>query len=312
MYYPYFRGKQYDLIAIRECAELMASSEFVPIIEPVKESTNALTRTLQTLIENECPSILIVNPMNGDHSADGSAISSILNNEFADDTFIMVGIILNKDSNAQDSVQLANAFPNKQVAFIHSGFTEPAALVELIEDNIERYEHIFLDDGRGKRYQRHFREFRRILIKDSFEKRSNREHPDNEYFSDLHATYAEEGMDGFGDFLIVGDDYSESGGPAYAVAIHITYIDKDDDDGMYVFHFKSDRNDTPTDPGGKFAEALRKLIAEVDNPNTKILPTEAISEFRELNKNKHFPGLGSVKKISMKHHIQTLANYLAV
>jgi hypothetical protein len=31
-------------------------------------------------------------------------------------------------------------------------------------------------------------------------------------------------MDGFGDFLIVGDDYSESGGPAYAIAIHLTFI----------------------------------------------------------------------------------------
>ena len=30
-------------------------------------------------------------------------------------------------------------------------------------------------------------------------------------------------MDGFGDFLIVGDDYSDTGGPAYAVAIHLTF-----------------------------------------------------------------------------------------
>ena len=32
------------------------------------------------------------------------------------------------------------------------------------------------------------------------------------FFSDLHITYQEEGMDGFGDFLMVGDAFSETGG----------------------------------------------------------------------------------------------------
>lgn len=30
---------------------------------------------------------------------------------------------------------------------------------------------------------------------------------------------------------------------------------------MYVYHFVSDTRDTPTDPAGKFAQALAKLIA---------------------------------------------------
>ena len=67
-------------------------------------------------------------------------------------------------------------------------------------------------------------------------------------------------MSGFGDFLIVGDEYSESGGPAYTIAIHLTYIDFDQDEAMHVRHFLSDRQDTPKDPGGKFSEALTKLV----------------------------------------------------
>jgi len=35
MYYPYFRGKQYDLITIRENAERMSRANIFPIIEPV-------------------------------------------------------------------------------------------------------------------------------------------------------------------------------------------------------------------------------------------------------------------------------------
>jgi hypothetical protein len=117
-------------------------------------------------------------------------------------------------------------------------------------------------------------------------------------------------MGGFGDFLTVGDDYSETGGPAYAVTIHLTFIDSDKDDAMYIYHFKSKKQDTPENPAGKFKEALDLLIAAVDAPQTKILETSAIKEFRELHTKKHFPGLGYIKKLSMKHHIETLADYL--
>lgn len=41
------------------------------------------------------------------------------------------------------------------------------------------------------------------------------------------------------------------------------------------------------------------------------LETGAIKEFRELYAQSHFPGLGYVKKLSMKHHIETLAHYFS-
>ena len=130
-----------------------------------------------------------------------------------------------------------------------------------------------------------------------------------EPFSDLHVTYPEEGMDGFGDFLIVGDDYTESGGPAYAVAIHLTFIDPDQDDSMQIYHFKSKRGDTQKDPAGKFKEALTEMINTLDAPDSKVFQTDAVKEFRSLHQKGHFPGLGYVKKLSMSHHIETLANY---
>jgi hypothetical protein len=116
-------------------------------------------------------------------------------------------------------------------------------------------------------------------------------------------------MDGFGDFLIVGDEYSESGGPAYAIAIHLTFIDPDQDDSMQIYHFKSERQDTPKDPAGKFAEALANMMNVLNGPRSKVLETNAVKEFRMLHKQGHFPGLGYVKKLSMNHHIETLADY---
>jgi hypothetical protein len=116
-------------------------------------------------------------------------------------------------------------------------------------------------------------------------------------------------MQGFGDFLMVGDDYSESGGPAYAVAIHMTFIDHDQDNVMRIFHFKSQRQDTPLDPAGKFAEALSEMMTHIGAPNSRVLETEAVKEFRMLHEKGHFPGLGYAKKLAMNHHIETLANF---
>ena len=51
MYYPYFRGKQYELITIRETSKLLAEKNFVPVIEPVRESLGSLKKTLSAVCE---------------------------------------------------------------------------------------------------------------------------------------------------------------------------------------------------------------------------------------------------------------------
>ncbi len=42
MYFPYFRGKQYELITIRDNASMIKDSGITPIIEPVKENLSSL------------------------------------------------------------------------------------------------------------------------------------------------------------------------------------------------------------------------------------------------------------------------------
>ncbi len=78
---------------------------------------------------------------------------------------------------------------------------------------------------------------------------------------------------------------------------------------MFIYHFVSKTRDTPTDPAGKFGEALRELIQLLDSGASKLVETDAIKEFRGFHANGHFPGLGYVKKLSMKHHIETLAHF---
>lgn len=309
MYYPYFRGKQYELITIRENAELLKQSGFVPIIEPVKEALGGLNKALSAIVEAEGDAVVIVNPYYGDHSYNPGNIRSFFQEELNDSPDISPGILLTEEITVDSAIELCTGFEDRTVTIIHAGFTEAKSLAEGLGDKKAEIRHIFLEDTCGKLYQKHFKDATRILLRDGFQKRINRKHPPVEFFSDLHATFEDEGMQGFGDFLIVGNDYSETGGPAYAVAIHLTFIDQNKDDEMHIHHFKSIRQDDPKDPAGKFAEALEELVEEFNKPEANILRTSAVNEFLDLHSRGHFPGLGYVKKLSMKHHIETLANY---
>ena len=309
MYHPYFRGRQYELIAIRESAPILAGKNFVPIIEPVKERLSSLKKTLDRLCDENARVILIMNPRIGDHSDDRADLTELINEHYHERQNLICGLLLAGETSVAEAIELCEEF-DKEIALIHAGFSHAKELSKAIDDFKNVNTNIFFEGHCGKLYQSHFVDRSNcILIRDGFKRRRNRDYPFTESFSDLHATFELERMEGFGDFLIVGDEYSENGGPAYTVAIHLTYIDSDKDDEMHIRHFKSDRQDTPKDPAGKFAEALEKLISALDQDDNKILETSAVAEFREFHKRGHYPGLGYLKKLSMKHHIETLAKF---
>lgn len=313
MYHPYFRGKSFELITIRETAELLAKSGFVPIIEPVKEALSGLKRALNAICDAGGKAVVIINPYHGDHAEDGAGITALLKDEFLANKDISAGILLKVGMDIDVALKYYEEHKGHSPIFVHAGFTEAKSLAEKLGNDIDDTQHVFFEKHCGKPYRKHFVGGRRILLRDGFKRQQrNADYMSVEHFSDLHVTYKDdEDMDGFGDFLIVGDDYTVGGGPAYAVAIHLTFIDPDKDNVMFINHFVSTTKDTPTDVGGKFGQALQKLIDKLDSGDSNLFEGEAIKEFRRIYANGNFPGLGSVKKLSMKHHIETLADFFS-
>lgn len=66
MYHPYFRGKQYELMAIREMAPLLHSAGFCPVIEPVREPLSGLRKALDAVVRAGGRAVVVVNPHYGD------------------------------------------------------------------------------------------------------------------------------------------------------------------------------------------------------------------------------------------------------
>lgn len=310
MYFPYFRGKQHERSAIRETALLMARNDFVPIIEPVNGTLTKFDRTINCVLESNGKIIFIVNPKHGDYINKYDEILDYLEEKYSNSNNLYCGIILSVDTDIDTISHVMRRASKWEIAFIHYDYSNYKYLQKEYGRHLSTSMQVFIDGSCSDLYMQNIIGNLNCIVKDGFCRRSrNKDHPGNEFFSDLHLTYPRKNMQAFGDFLIVGDVFSEGGGPAYAVAIHVTYLDPEQDNIMFIRHFLSDSQDTPTDPAGKFAEALDKLIFELERPDSKIFQTEAMNEFRELHRQGHFPGLGVVKKLSMKHHIETLARY---
>ena len=151
----------------------------------------------------------------------------------------------------------------------------------------------------------------RVLLDDKFEKQNrNADYgkEDDEFFSDDHLYFSDDGFDGFSDYSVVGNEFLEAGFAPYAVAIHIVYFALDS--SLRVRHFVSDSNEDITNPAKKFYEAVSKLAAWYQANPAPVEMTLGLQTLLEHYDNQTYPGLGSVKKLSLMHHLELIGKYL--
>lgn len=305
MYFPYLRGRQFELIVLREMIEnSMLSESIVPIIEPVTLSST-LFSTLQAFVSQGKNVIVIRNPQVGKFLADLSIESNkerhAQYHELLQNEFVIEGHIMNPSS----ETEIKSLQSNGNLSVIMNNI-----------DHLGMYDTIFAENNPQYTFVPYEAAFRRrlrtrgalVLHMDRFPKMvRNKDYAisiDNNFSSD-HLYFREEGYTGFSDYSIVGDEYSTSGFLPHAVVIHMVYFDSQNE--LRIHHYVSDSNDDYEDPAGKFTEALQKLI---NCPHFNNCDTLAMQQFREHYQNGTYPGLGVVKKLSMMHHFEIMGEFL--
>lgn len=209
MYYPYFRGKQFELITIRDTAPLLAEKGFVPIIEPVQEALGGLERTLKAICAAGGQAIVIVNPYHGAHQQDSESISQLFQQAYIGNDAIAAGILLRSDMTTAQAVACYRGHADHNPVLIHVGFSAPKELATAFTAKLGEMTNVFVEEQDKLLYRKHFDKSKRVLVRDGFKRQRNADYPLVEEFSDLHITFKDRGMTGFGDFLIVGDIYSD-------------------------------------------------------------------------------------------------------
>lgn len=307
MYFPFLRGRQFELIAIRELVEKsLISKNVMPVIEPVRLSA-ALIKTMTTYQERDRTLGLIRNPQVGNMIKDLNDEKNKKDKDRFMDLLENMDLLFFLYSNNKLSEQISS--------FEKQGLTKrDIATICVKQDEIAHFETAYNTDFPRYNFIKDESVFRRrmpdqrVLFEDRFPKKSRNVDylkQEDETFSLDHLYYKQDGYVGFSDYSIIGDQYSESGFAPYAIAIHIVYFSEDQ--SLRVRHFVSDTNDDISDPAGKFAEALKKLVAWNE---TYKLDTYGINTFEEIYKNRSYPGLGTVKKLSVMHHLELMSRYL--
>ncbi|MBJ7882027.1 sce7725 family protein [Gelidibacter salicanalis] len=309
MYFPYLRGKQFELIALRELCALFPHEldKISPVIEPVK-SSSTLNTTLTELANRNANFNIIINPRVGDLKSQYAQIVEIISTSVpVDYTNYQLAVIIHPktETNIEVLIDFLNGLKLNYngITLIHK--TEISNHnIELLNRELNIVYNLIYFSKTSRRYYREFEPATLVSLDDYFEEQSrNADYLNQESdFSNEYRFYQQDGFVGFSDFLTIGDNYSESGFLPRAVAIHLSYVDND---RIKVKHFVSDSNEDVSDIGGKFSEAINKLVIWCDQNNKN---TAAINVFRDLQQRGHFPGLGTLKKLSIMNHIELVIN----
>lgn len=307
MYFPYLRAKQFELIALRELVEYgLIGSRVLPIIEPVKFSSTLIKTIEQFSIEKKYIGV-VRNPQVGNFL---NEIGNVNNDKSVEKLIellkfqtVLSSHITNENSVFQLMQLLEQGINKNDIILIHNNRDYLSQYADTFDDTAARY-NLIPDESVYRRTVRH----NRILFNDKFAKKTRNTdytEDEDEFFSDDHLYYEEDGYKGFSDYSIIGSDYNETGFAPYAVAIHIVYFDKKNN--LRIRHFVSDSNKDTKDPAGKFGEALVKLVEwnKTQNLNTYGI-RQLISHFDKGT----YPGLGTVKKLSLMHHIELMSKFL--
>ena len=124
-------------------------------------------------------------------------------------------------------------------------------------------------------------------------------------FSEEHSYFNQDGYHGFSDYTSLPSEFFDGGSTPRAVVIHLTYMN--DQNQIWIRHFTSKTNDTIANIQGKFGEAAEKAV---NYCRAKGLINSAIQELVDYFDNAHYPGLGTVKKLSIKNHLLVISEFL--
>lgn len=310
MYYPYLRGKQYELLALREFSSEYRNCQYIiPIIEPVKKTFNGMRTAVQVMMDNGMKFAVVLNPNDGElarvhkdvmeeipilrerpecwipaYLYNNQSINIIRNSELDN---LMVIFRDNVDFSSQT---IENLLDLGRITYVVNSQSENRIARRLmigLNKQVIRLDEKFVPKARNIDYVG----------------------SDDEPFTEEYRYYEEEGFAGFSDYLLLPKAFADGGSLPMAVVIHLTYERALPETLVMMMHCCSTTNYDNKNVQLKFFEAAQDALARIEGK----FSGSAIEELRRYidPTSPKYPGLGVVKKISMKHHLELMNHILS-
>ncbi len=246
MYYPYLRARQFELIAVRElAAEGSIRNNVIPVLEPVKESISSLNLANNALLNNGQTAYLILNPLVGELPGDNEYFSAYLAS-LGNSGFLPAFHYCNNYDFINATINKFNFTAGMLICYSH--FTDDAELRELCAS--ASISHVMvLEPQKNRSLDRYIKGIGKVYIRldDLFEKQEKNANYLNipaHKLSEEHLYYQQDGYQGFSDFTVLPGEYVEGGSTPRAVVIHLSYINSQEENQIWIRHFTSETNDS--------------------------------------------------------------------
>lgn len=312
MYYPYLRAKQFELKALKDFfQEYPDENRIVPILEPVNRSAMALLSAVNCFIENGKQFALIMNPHLGDfeHSTVPFSFPEENPEQVASDYCIPAFRV---ENNVDEVIGLLESMTENNVMLVFpKGADTEKDNVKSLVDNPKVGIVVCSFAQTSRRTKSYLLNLQKTIVtfEDNFnEQKRNADYlnMEDEHFSETFRYYADDSFQGFSDYTALPSSFSSEGMLPYALAIHLTYPLRDDQ--INIHHFVSDSNRDQSNIRGKFFEAAQKVVGFYGEDRYRTVSVNEIIE-RASNDN-GFPGLGYLKKLSVKNHLELIHHLL--
>ena len=284
MYYPYFRGKQFDLLALKTLIEEeRLSKKIIPIIEPVKNSPTlkkflALTQTKNHFI------FIIENPQAGDFLKEEGYTelqeldmpkAAIIDQSLETMALVPELLVVFESS----PVLMSDWQVSTSKVLVHEEFR----LLQKIQGELILSEDPFTRLPRTSFY---------------LEKK-------DELFSNTHLTFHKKGFIGFSDFSIDSRIYYDQSYPSPILSLHLVYFEGEN---LRIHHFLSEE-ELPSQKQ-KFMDLMNKITSFGIDKLCGEQPTLGLQLLLENQAQDKFPGMGVMRKAAVMHHMELMSRYL--
>ena len=313
MYFPILRGKLNELLVLRELSEKLSLNRVItPIIEPVKHSTGALIKCLDKLNDSGIPNILLCNPSCGELEYGGDTMNELISKISSDYENTSFAYWLYDHTTHDELESFINSTGQKGIYFLHSSpYFNPSELTNLSGNKFQA--NLFINNGVSRSYKEQFNGLRNAVVQDNFKRKDSNALYRNspiELFTDQHLHFIDDGHIGFGDYSAIGQHYTDGGGQANTVAIHIVYENMQNSE-VWIQHFLSNTYTVNRDRAAMIDEAVTQAIIFL-NENPQIYEySTACNELRDYSRSNSSTSLGWLKKISIKHHFELMIHLLS-
>jgi hypothetical protein len=306
MYFVILRSKQSEMLALRDLVdEIVENGEIVPIIEPMAND-RTLDIALDRFVDATLEFCMIGNPERGElqNLPLATIKEQVFDAHLEEYDNVIATLYVGGATTTEGIEEFINLYEPRARAYFFTGQTS-AAVVDAIVADEPQYVMFLRSAGIARAVQDRFAAEIVVDVVESFVGRlKNSDFPDDEFFSDQHLTTPNEHAEHFGDYSIIPRGLATGWAP-YCVVIHYVYKRHDEGDALWIKHYKSDTNDSPDDPAGKYREALDKLIADLptlgDDNRTRVT-----AQFEGDDTRDHYPALATLKRRGIVHHLELI------